>query len=115
MHELGIMRNVLEIVLEYSEKNNVKKVQAVNLEVGALSDIVPAFAQMFFEMIAENTVADKAKINIQKVPAKIKCRSCGTETEMDINNLLYNCEKCKSPAIELISGREFRVTSMEVE
>lgn len=115
MHELGIMRNVLEVVLEYSEKNNVKKVQAINLEVGALSDIVPTFAQMFFQMIAENTIAENAQIKIEKIPAKIKCRICGTITEMDINNLLYNCEKCKSPAIELVSGREFRVTSMEVE
>lgn len=115
MHELGIMKNVLEVALEYSEMNCVKKIQAINLSVGALSDIVPQYAQMFFELIAKDTVAENAKINIEKIPAKIRCRSCGTETEMDINHLINECDKCGSKSIELISGREFRVNSMEVE
>lgn len=115
MHELGIMENVLDVALEYAETNNVKKIQAINLSIGALSDIVPTYAQMFFELISKDTVAENAKINIEKIPIKIKCRSCGTETEMGINHLLYECDKCGSKSIELISGREFRVVSMEVE
>jgi hydrogenase nickel incorporation protein HypA/HybF len=115
MHELGIMKNVLEVVLEYSEINNVKKVQAINLEVGALSEIIPTYAQMFFELIAKDTIAEHAQINIEQIPAKIRCRACGAEAEMDINHLLYACEKCQSKAIQLISGREFRIASMAVE
>ncbi|NPV91907.1 MAG: hydrogenase maturation nickel metallochaperone HypA [Firmicutes bacterium] len=115
MHELGIMKNVLEVVLEHSKANDVKKIQAINLSIGALSDIVPEFAQMFFDLLAKDTVAEGAKIVIEKVPAKIRCRSCGTETEMDTTHLLFSCDKCGSKLIELVSGREFRVKSMEVE
>lgn len=115
MHELGIMKNVLEVVLEYAEANHVKRIGAINLSVGALADIVPTYAQVFFELISKDTVAANAKINIEQIPAKIKCRSCGTETEMDINHLLYECDQCGSKSIDLVSGREFRVLSMEVE
>lgn len=115
MHELGIMKNVLEVALEYAEKNEVKKIRAINLTIGALSDIIPEYAQMFFELIAKDTIADNAKIIIEKIPARIRCRSCGTEIEMDLDHLLYSCSQCGSESIELVSGREFRVTSMEVE
>lgn len=114
MHELGIMENVLEVVQEYAEVNAVKKILAVNLSVGALSDIVPEFAQMFFDLIARDTVAEGAKINIEKIPARIRCRECGTEVVIDIDHLLYACKHCGSKYIQLISGREFRVSSMEV-
>jgi len=115
MHELGIMENVLDVALEYAKANNVKKVRAINLSIGTLSDIVTTYAQMLFELISKDTVAANAKINIEKIPAKIKCRSCGTETEMDINHLLYECDKCGSKSIELIAGREFTIISMVVE
>lgn len=115
MHELGIMKNVLEVALEFGEQQNVQKILAVNLEVGALSDIVPEFAQMFFELISKGTIAENAKIVIEKIPARIKCRSCGAVIEMDIRNLLYACDQCESQSIELISGREFRVVSLEVQ
>jgi hydrogenase nickel incorporation protein HypA/HybF len=109
------MENVLDVAMEYAEHNDVKKIIQINLSVGALSDIVPEFAQMFFTTMAKDTIAENAKINIEKIPARIRCRSCGTEIEMDIKNLLFSCNKCGSKFIQLISGREFRVTSMEVE
>jgi len=57
MHELGIMENVLDVALEYAKMNDVKKILAINLSVGALTEIVPEFAQMFFEFVAKDTIA----------------------------------------------------------
>lgn len=115
MHELSIMKDVLEVALEYAEKNDVKKIRKIGLSIGALATVVPDWAQMFFEYVAKDTVAENAELEIETIPARIRCRSCGAETEMDINNLLYACNQCDSRAIELISGREFRITHMEVE
>jgi hydrogenase nickel incorporation protein HypA/HybF len=109
------MKDVLEIALEYAEQNDVKKIRTIALSVGALASIVPDWAQMFFNYVSKGTIAEEAKIQIETIPAKIRCRSCGAETEMDVHNLLYECNKCDSKAIELVTGREFRVTSMEVE
>lgn len=115
MHELSIMKDVLQVALEYAEKNDVKKIKKIALSVGALATVVPDWAQMFFEYVAKGTVAEDAKIEIETIPARIRCRSCGAETEMNINNLLFACGKCDSKAIQLISGREFRITYLEVE
>lgn len=115
MHELSIMKEVLAVALENAEQNDAKKIREISLSVGALASIVPDWAQMFFDYISKDTIAENAKIDIETLPAKIKCHSCGTEIEMETHNLLFSCNKCESNNIELISGREFRVVSMEVE
>ncbi len=115
MHELGIMTNVLELALEYAQQNKVKKIRAINLTVGAISGIVPKFAQMFFNHISKGTIAENAKINIQKTPVRIVCRSCGVETEIETQNSSFSCIECGSEAIQLISGKEISIASIEVE
>ena len=77
MHELGIMANVLDIVLEYSQKNNVSKVHKISLEIGEYSGIVPHLAQDFFGYISKGSIAEGAEVEIKKVPLRAKCRDCG--------------------------------------
>ncbi|HWQ75578.1 MAG TPA: hydrogenase maturation nickel metallochaperone HypA [Syntrophomonas sp.] len=114
MHELSIMNQVMDIVIEHAETAHAQKVCKINLEIGALSDIVPRWAQMFFDMVSQDTLAETAELVIDSKPAAIKCRSCGKETTMDINHLLYSCRECGSEKIELISGDQFRITSIEI-
>ena len=42
-------------------------------------------------------------------------RSCGKEIVMDLNHLRYSCNECGSEEIELISGNQFRITSIEIQ
>jgi len=49
MHELPITESILNIVITYAEKNDVKKVMAVNLRVGRLSDLEDEWIQRYFD------------------------------------------------------------------
>jgi len=116
MHELGIMANVLDLALEYSQANDVRKIRKVILEVGEYSGIMPKLAQDFFGYIAKNTIAEGAVIEIKKVPMKVRCRECGAEAEIIPNNLMLSCLECGSENLERItSGREWKLESLEVE
>lgn len=115
MHELGIMANVLDVALECAVQNDVKKIRAVNLEIGELSDIVPKIAQDFFGFIARGTIAENASLNIVKIPARIRCRDCGEEDDLDVDHPSFTCIECGSKSLQLISGREYRIESIEVE
>lgn len=109
------MANILDVALEFAEKNDVEKVRAINLEIGALSDIVPQIAQDFFGFIARGTIAEGAQVSIARIPAVIKCRSCGLEDDLDIDHPSLVCPDCGSKSLELVSGREYRIESIEVE
>jgi hydrogenase nickel incorporation protein HypA/HybF len=115
VHELSIMNNILDIVLENANKNNAQKVVKVNLKIGDLSDIIPEWAQTYFDMLSKDTIADGASIAIEKVPVTIKCRSCGNMHTFKNKNWSFSCTSCSSNDIEIIEGRELFITSIEIE
>ena len=115
VHELSIMSNILDIVLKHAEQNRAKKVRKVSLRIGALSDIIPEWAQSYFDMLSKDTIAENAELDIEKVPAVIECRSCMETFEMKPGEWKFSCAKCESADIQIVSGREFTVWSIEVE
>ncbi len=114
MHELSVMSNILDIVQEHAQKNNAKKVYKINLKIGDLSDIIPEWAQTYFDMLSKDTVADGAALSIEKVPVTVKCNSCGNTHTFADKDWSFTCVKCESSDITLIEGREFYITSIEI-
>jgi len=115
LHELSIMNSILDIVIEHAEKNSAKKVNTVNLKIGELSDIIPEWAQKYFDMLTKDTIADNAVLKITKVPVKIKCQACGKEKIFKKGKWQFTCTACGSPDIELLEGRELQIQSIEID
>lgn len=115
MHELSIMGNILDIVLEFAGKNGARKVARINLQVGEISDLIPEWMQTYFDFVSKDTIAEKAEISVEKVPAVLRCKSCGTEFRFTKEDWRFSCSACESSDIEILSGREFRIVSIEVE
>lgn len=115
MHELSIMKNILEVVLEYGEQAEVGKISRININAGAFTEFIPRYAQLYFDMISQDTIAEKAEIHVKTLPAIVKCRECGEEISIDIRHLINTCPNCRSERIELIAGREIEIDSIEVE
>jgi hydrogenase nickel incorporation protein HypA/HybF len=114
MHELTVTKNIFQIVHKHAQRSRVQRVVAVNLEIGALSDLHAVWLQRYFDHLSRGTEVEGAKLNINRIPAVFRCRSCGQLFE--INSLLEEdllCSHCQSKAITLVSGREYRVKSME--
>ncbi len=114
MHELSVMSNILDIVLEYAGKNGATRVSKIYLVVGDLSDLVPEWMQTYFDFVSKDTIADKAELHITRVPAVLKCRSCSFEFTLSRENWQFSCPSCSASDVELLSGREFTVESIEI-
>jgi len=113
MHEMGIVMQVVEIAtasIPDSMKN--ARVERVNLKVGRLSAAVPASLRFCFEIITKDTPLEGAELRIKEIPVVAKCREC--DTEWTITGPAFNCEKCRSGSIEIISGRELDIESVEI-
>lgn len=114
MHELSIMSNILDIVIEFAEKYNAKSVARINLSVGELSDLIPEWMQTYFDFVSKDTIAEKAELNIERIPTVIRCKECGNERTIKRENLQFSCTNCDSGDVELLSGREFTIKSIEI-
>lgn len=113
MHELSVTQGIMDIVVSEAEKHGFNQVTAIKLMVGQLSGVMPQLIQDYFDLMTTGTVAEGAKLIIERIPAAIKCDTCGEESLIDRFKL--RCPKCSSIEVKLIAGKEFYIDSMEVE
>lgn len=105
---MAITQSVIDAVCEHAEG---RRVHAVTVEVGALCAVVPKAMRFCFELAAEATVAEGAQLMLVEVPGVATCRTCGAEFHLSDPILLC---PCGSADVEIQSGRELRIRSMEV-
>ena len=116
MHELPITESILKIVLKHAEMNRVRKVTAIHLQVGKLSDLEDDWIQRYFDYLSRGTVAEGAKLKIERMPVVVRCDACSASYEMEIARIGdLVCPACGEKRGTLLSGREYTVKEMEVQ
>ncbi|HET6731544.1 hydrogenase maturation nickel metallochaperone HypA [Mycobacterium sp.] len=108
MHEMAITQSVVDAVCEHAAG---RRVHSVKLEVGALCAVVPDSMLFCFELAAEGTVADGARLDLNLQPGAARCRTCGQRFEL--RDLILLCP-CGSADVEVTAGRDLKILSMEV-
>ena len=113
MHELGIAQNILEIVQQSVTDNQAPAVRLIRLRVGQLSGVVPDSLEFCFKAIVSDTSMRQASLAIEQMPTVFRCKKCGYRFQ--VNDLEYLCRECKSPDLEILSGRELDIIEIELE
>jgi hydrogenase nickel incorporation protein HypA/HybF len=113
MHELSITQSILSIALEQAEAAQANRITKINLVIGELSGIVDECVKFYFDIISKDTIASKANLSFERPPTKLRCRNCDATFSPD--NLDWTCPNCREQKIEIVSGRECYVESIEVE
>jgi hydrogenase nickel incorporation protein HypA/HybF len=113
MHEMGIALQIVEIATASipSNSGNVQ-VARVNLKIGKLAAVVPDSLRFCFDVAVKDTPLDGAKLAIEELPVVARCNDC--DTQWTINGPAFRCESCDSGSLEIISGRELDIESIEI-
>ena len=101
MHEYSLMDSVLEHVTEKLGDSITAPIRTLRMRIGALEiHSRPSFEQAF-EARSKGTVLEGAKLELEIVPAKIVCGSCGHQSpigagEADVHDPepMVECPKC---------------------
>ncbi len=113
MHELSITQNILSIALEQAEAVKATKITKINLTIGELSGVADECVQFYFGLLSKDTIAVAASLSFERPPVKLRCRDCATT--FSPNDLDWACPNCRERKIEIVSGRECYVNSIEVD
>lgn len=113
MHELSVTQNLLEITLRHARQAKATRVVELNIVIGQLASIVDDSVQFYWNMIAEGTEAQGAKLNFQRIPTQLLCLDCGQQYAPNAEELA--CPDCCSTQIKIVNGREFYLDSISVE
>ncbi len=115
MHELPVIEKISDIVLKHASQNKVKKVVSVRLMVGELTDLLDEWMQRYFEYCTKGTVAEGARLDIERIPAVMRCSSCNREIKVLKKDLgSVKCSGCgEEKNFQLISGNDYFIKEME--
>jgi hydrogenase nickel incorporation protein HypA/HybF len=112
MHELGVAQNILEIVQQSVPENQAKAVREIRLRIGQLSGIVPDSLDFCFTAIINGTDMQQARLAIEQIPTMSQCKECNHR--FGIEDWVFSCPVCRSPNLELISGKELEIVEIEL-
>jgi len=114
MHEMGIAAEIVEIAeASIPEEIQNAKVERVNIEIGRLAAVVPESLRFCFNIMIDNTRLAGAELHIREIPVKALCKDC--EHEWIIDAPVFTCAQCNSGALDIMSGRELDIVSIEIE
>ena len=109
MHEIGLCEGVLAVALDAACGEQVTRVR---IRAGQLQAVVPEVFSQSWELVSEGTQAAGSRLELYEVPARVRCRSCGEETQAVTAPAA--CRRCGSPDFELAGGDELVVEEVEV-
>jgi hydrogenase nickel incorporation protein HypA/HybF len=113
MHELSLALDVIELVSKEAEKNGVRNICEIEIEVGNISGVDAEAFRTALEIALGNWEPGPTKILIRQVPAAGICSACGNNYEM--KDLYSLCPDCGESPSEIIRGKELRVISITAE
>jgi len=110
MHEVALAKSILQVVLEAAEG---ERVTSVRVQVGKLQTVVPDSLEFSFQLVAADTSAAGAALELEEIPARLRCRQCGAESDIDLPP--FYCRQCAASDVEVISGDAVLVDAVELE
>jgi hydrogenase nickel incorporation protein HypA/HybF len=118
MHELAIADRLVDRALATAREADADRITALTVELGTATHLLPDQVRFCLEAVAEGTLAEGADVSVEGVPARGECE-CGWAGDLDTLSATVagvpdrRCPDCGT-AVELVAGRECRLTGVTV-
>jgi hydrogenase nickel incorporation protein HypA/HybF len=115
MHEMGLARQLVAASIEAANRQQVRRIAAVSVEVSPLAAVDIEELQECFALAALGTAAEAASLQVERLPLAAVCRKCGERVTLDATaGALGSCSKCGSESLEIPPMADWRVVSVEL-
>ncbi len=111
MHELSLSSAILDTVLRHAGDRQVNRVE---LTVGALRQVVPSSLEFYWGIVTRETVCEGSHLELTEIEARVACKACEAEP-WTLENPVFRCPACGGSDVEVLTGTEFLVDSIDVE
>ncbi len=113
MHELSICQGIVEVAVAAlaGRAPPAPRVSTVTVRIGRLTGVVPDSLRYYFDLLSHDTPLAGATLEIDDVPIRGRCVDCAADFTID--TLAFTCPACGSGFVDLLSGRELQVISLD--
>jgi hydrogenase nickel incorporation protein HypA/HybF len=111
MHELSIAQSILSIAEKAAPPDGI--IIGVNIQVGELSSIEIEALKFAFQATKDDTLLQKAELNIEIIPGEAQCLDC--YTVFNLPAFGTPCPQCQGFTLKITKGREMKVLSITID
>jgi len=112
MHELSLADALVRQVEELLKREGACRALSVTVSIGRLSGVDREAFEFAFPMVAADTPLASTRLVVKEEAARLHCNGCGQESGAQLPLLV--CEHCGSTDVEIVSGRDFLLESVEI-
>ena len=113
MHELSICRGLCTQLHELAAEHGADKIRRVEIEVGAMSNVVPELLDQAFQVMRDSMpLIAGAELVVRRVPLLADCSDCGNEQELQ--RFVFECPACGSTKLTVTQGEELLLRQVEL-
>ena len=124
MHELAVAQALVEqvegVIRQHAtsrgddaSSSDAWRASLIRVRIGPLAGVVPELLGSAFPLAAAGSRMEHAVLDLVAAPIKVRCETCGAETEAAMNRLV--CGACGDWHTQIISGDELLLESVELE
>ena len=114
MHEISLVNSIFSTLEAEFSKEELETMDAIDLQVGLLSNIEPLLMQNAFEAVTTaREQYQQVKLRIELVPIEIYCRECDANSM--IENYKFVCRHCGEPNNNVVKGTELLIHRVHFE
>jgi hydrogenase nickel incorporation protein HypA/HybF len=114
MHELSVAMSLVEAATDRVRALGDVRVEAVYVRLGPLSGVVKDALLFCFDLAAQGSAIEGARLEIEDTPLVAFCQTCAEDREIvSVQHLL--CPVCGTPTPDVTGGRELELAALEVD
>ena len=108
MHEISLIRNIFNTLESEFTKEELDRIQQIDLKIGLLSNVEPILMQNALEAVTQAEERfQQVKLEIELIPIEIHCTDCNINSR--IKNYKFVCHKCGKPNNNVVKGTELLI------
>jgi hydrogenase nickel incorporation protein HypA/HybF len=109
MHEFSLTQKLLDLAIQNA---NAKQIVRVNLLIGPFSEEREESIQFYWKDLAKGSPGEGAELHFEQLPVEIKCLDCTGAVYLEEETCM--CEFCYGERLQLLTGEDVRLESIEV-
>lgn len=114
MHEITLCQNAVEIMQEFGQQNNARRITAVWMEIGAFSCVEPEALQFCFELACRETLAEGCALHLDTPASQSWCHDCQKDIRLLRPDVLL-CPECGGRHVRVIADDGMKIKRIEIE
>ncbi|HCJ10436.1 MAG TPA: hydrogenase maturation nickel metallochaperone HypA [Clostridiales bacterium] len=113
MHEASLASRFVQATLEEAAACGAGRVRAAGARIGELHGVIDRHLAEFYEAMTRGTLAEGARLVIERVAATSVCPECGSLVRGRPH--FRRCPECGRAGLETVTGLEMELAWIEVE